>query len=333
MDQTNRPEAIMRLRDAVNPPFALLAGIQLGVFTTLNQGAATAQEAADKLGVHAGKLEVLLYALVPTGLILVEDGRFFNSPEAEQFLVEGRPGYLGEGYVSTAEGRWRALLKTADSVRTGTAQAKLDYTNASEEQLNIHYKSFFAQTQSKGRNLAELFDFTKHRRLLDVAGGTGGLAAALTTACPELHATVIDLPEVTPTTQRYVDEAGAGDRVTVLAGNVVSGPIVGTYDVAVVSNFLPVLSREDARQVLVNLGRVIEPGGVIYLADQGTIDDTRFSPAGIAQSSLFFINAFDNGCPKTESERRAWLEEAGFQEIKRLPFPEGGSIMVAEMPG
>ena len=52
----------------------------------------------------------------------------------------------------------------------------------------------------------------------------------------------------------------------------------------------------------------------------------------IVQSSLFFINAFDNGCPKTESERRIWLEEAGFQDIKRLPFPEGGSIIIAEIP-
>ena len=112
MEQTIRPEAIMRIRDAVNPPFTLLAGIQLGVFTALNQGAATAQEVAERLGVHAGKLDVLLYALVPTGLLLVADGRFSNSPEAEQFLVEGNTGYLGEGYVSRAEGHWQALLKT-----------------------------------------------------------------------------------------------------------------------------------------------------------------------------------------------------------------------------
>ncbi len=142
-------------------------------------------------------------------------------------MVEGRDGYLGEGYVSTYEGRWQPILKTADSIRTGTAQAQLDYTTASEEQLNVHYKSFYAQTQAKGRNLSRLFDFTEHRRLLDVAGGTGGLSVALTTACPNLHATVIDLPEVTPITDRYVDEAGAGGRVMVLAGNVVTGPIEG----------------------------------------------------------------------------------------------------------
>ena len=38
MEQAIRPETIMSIRDAVNPPFALLAGIQLGVFTALNHG-------------------------------------------------------------------------------------------------------------------------------------------------------------------------------------------------------------------------------------------------------------------------------------------------------
>ncbi len=123
-----RPETIERLRHAVNPSYALLAGIQLGVFTALKQGAATAADIAKGLGVHAGKLEVLLYALVPTGLLSAENGLFSNSPEADQFLVTGRPGYLGEGYENTADGRWQALLMTAESVRTGIAQAKLDHT-------------------------------------------------------------------------------------------------------------------------------------------------------------------------------------------------------------
>ena len=176
-------------------------------------------------------------------------------------------------------------------------------------------------------------DFKSRRRLLDVAGGTGGLSVALTEAIPNLQSTVIDLQEVTPTTRRYVEEAGASERVTVKSGNVVAGPIEGSYDVAVVSSFMPVISKDEARQVLINLGPAIEPGGVVYLTDGGTIDDSRFSPASVAQSSLFFINAFDNGSPKTESERRLWLEEAGFENIQRLPFPDGGTIMVAYKRG
>ncbi len=41
------------------------------------------------------------------------------------------------------------------------------------------------------------------------------------------------------------------------------------------------------------------------------------------------LRRYDGG-PKTESDRRRWLEEAGFENIQRVPFPEGGSIIVAQ---
>ena len=328
--QAPTPETINRLRGAVNPSFALLAGVQLGVFTALKDGAMTAQQVAENLGVHAGKLDALLCALVPTGLLQLEGEHFSNSAEAAQFLVGGLPGYLGDEYENTASERWTAVLKTADSIRVGRAQAKVDYLNATEEELDAHYQMFFQSTQARGRNLAARFDFSSRRRLLDVAGGTGGLSVALTAAYPGLSATVVDLPSVTPTTQRYVDVAGAGGRVKVASGDVVAGPIKGSYDVAVVGAFLPVISAEDARRALMNVGAVMEPAGEIFLADGGTLDDSKTSPPEVALNSLFFINAFDEGGPKTESDRRRWLEEAGFENIQRLPFPEGGSIIVAQ---
>lgn len=323
------PDTIMRLRGAVYPSYALLAGVQLGVFTALKDGAMTVQQIAENLGVHAGKLDVLLCALVPTGLLEKEGEDFANSAEADSFLVRGLPGYLGSAFENTASDRWLPVLKTADSIREGTAQARLDYSNATDEELDAHYQMFYDNTQTTGRNLATRFDFSDRRRLLDVAGGTGGLSVALIGACPDLMATIVDLPSVTPTTHKYVDAAGAGDRVKVISADVVAGPIQGTYDVAVVSRFLPVISGESARLALINIGAVMEPGGVIYVADVGTVDDAKTSPPAVAQSSLFFINAFDEGGPKTEGERRQWLEEAGFEDIDRVPFPEGGSIMVA----
>ena len=109
----------------------------------------------------------------------------------------------------------------------------------------------------------------------------------------------------------------------------VTGPLEGSYDVAVVGSFLPVISEEGARRALLNVGAVMEPGGDIYVQDGGTVDDSKTSPPAVALNSLFFINAFDEGGPKTEGDRRRWLEEAGFEGVQRLPFPEGGSIMVA----
>ena len=61
----------------------MLAGMQLDVFTPLNDSPLTAAQLADVLGVNTEKLSRLLYALVTAGLLTVDGDRFANTPEAQ----------------------------------------------------------------------------------------------------------------------------------------------------------------------------------------------------------------------------------------------------------
>ena len=129
---TPRPETIDKLANAVYPSFAMLAGMQLDLFTPLQDGPMSAEQIAEALKVNPAKLRPLLYALVAAGLLTVKDGLFSNTPEADHFLVQGRPTYRGgthEGHLR----RWNATLKTAETIRTGIPQAKTDYSARSEE--------------------------------------------------------------------------------------------------------------------------------------------------------------------------------------------------------
>ncbi len=85
-----QPTTIQHLASAVYPSFAMLAGMQLDVFTPLKDGPLTAAQLADVLRVNAEKLSRLLYALVTANLLTVEGDRFANTPEAQQFLVKGK---------------------------------------------------------------------------------------------------------------------------------------------------------------------------------------------------------------------------------------------------
>src|SRR3990172_8470710 len=90
-----RPETIEKLASAVYPSFAMLAGMQLDLFTPLKDGPMTAAQLAAALGVRADKLQPLLYALVAAGLLTVDGDLFSNPPEASHFLVRGKPSYAG----------------------------------------------------------------------------------------------------------------------------------------------------------------------------------------------------------------------------------------------
>jgi len=248
MPNPPQPDTISRLQRALYPSIALLAAIQLDLFTPLGDGPGTVEQVAEALGVDSDKLTALMYILAESGLLTVEDGQFSNSLEANHFLVRGHSSYMGAGYQAFAE-QWQAVWYTADSIRTGTAQAKVDYSGMSEGELESHYHSFHLGTLTTGRRLLAEYDFSSCRRLIDVAGGTGGVAIAIAQACPQLRATVVDLPTVTPITQRLVLDAGVSDRVEVLAVDVVNGTLKGSFDVAVMSAFIPVISRDNAQRI------------------------------------------------------------------------------------
>ena len=81
------PKTIEILADAVYPSFAMLAGMELDVFTPLKDGPLTADQIARAAGTDPAKTAPLLHALVAIGLLKSDGDRFLNSPEADQFLV------------------------------------------------------------------------------------------------------------------------------------------------------------------------------------------------------------------------------------------------------
>jgi 2-hydroxy-4-(methylsulfanyl)butanoate S-methyltransferase len=78
-----QPTTIYKHACGIYRSMAMLAGMQLDVFTPLHQGPMTASELAGALDVRADKLRPLLYALVEAELLTVEGDCFANTPEAD----------------------------------------------------------------------------------------------------------------------------------------------------------------------------------------------------------------------------------------------------------
>ena len=325
-----RPETIEKLNSAVYPSFAMVAGMQLDVFTPLQDGPMSVEHLAEALAVQPHKLRPLLYALVAAELLTVEDERFSNTPEAAHFLVRGQPAYLGDTYEGRLM-RWQATLHTAETIRTGIPQAKVDYAAMPPDQVAAHYRGIHAEAVAAARTLMARHDFSSVRHLVDVGGGSGGLALTLAGSYPQLQATVVDLATVTPITQRYIDEAGLAARVHVMTADAVQGPLRGAFDVAVLFRLLQVLSPDQAPRVLRNVGQIVEPGGVMYIVGQ-MLDNSRLSPPETVAGNLFFLNVFDEGQAYTEQEHRDWLADAGLAECTRCILPNKMSVMRARKP-
>jgi SAM-dependent methyltransferase len=308
--------------DRIKPCFsalAVVAGMQLDVFTPLADGARTCEELAATLGAGPERLRPLLRSLVAAELLTVEGDRFANTPVAGRFLVKGGPQYMGGAHELFFD-MFSSVLPTAHSIRTGAPQAPHDWDHMADDQLRAMLRGLNPGTTAHGRMLATTQEFSRFTKLLDVGGGSGGLAVGACQTCPNLTAQVVELPRVARITEEFIATAGLASRIQAVAHDIVRAPLPDVHDAAVLRSLLQVLSAEEAGRVVANVARSLRPGGEIFIIG-AVLDDDGMGPAGALALDLFFLNAFENGQAYTESQYRTWLEAAGFVDVKRSALP------------
>jgi hypothetical protein len=94
------------------------------------------------------------------------------------------------------------------------------------------------------------------------------------------------------------------------------------------SSFIQVLSPDKARRALKNVGKVIAPGGAIYIRGD-VLDDSGVSPVGPLMRNLIYLNIYNEGQAYTERDHRGWLKEAGFEHFERKLVSDGFSFIRA----
>jgi hypothetical protein len=314
-DESILPRTIEALAQAAYPSFALLAGMELDLFTALKDGPLDAAAVARAAGTDPAKTAQLLHALVAVGMMRIDGIQFSNSPEADRYLVRGKTSYIGMRHHAYRR-RWESMLRVGDTIRTGTPQRGMDYAAMSSELRESFYRGTFTECLAAGRELSTRLDFSKYRRLVDVGGGSGGLSVAMAEAWPHLEVTLADLPSTAAVAERYIDEAGLKSRIHLKPTDIVSGKLEGTYDVAIMRGVIPVLTPEQTRAALKNVYRALEPSSPLYVVGW-ILDDTQSTPLSYATYNLLFVNDYENALIHTEAEHRLWLSETGFADISR----------------
>jgi len=325
------PEIFSRNVLSIYSPMAMLAGMQLDLFTPLKDGPMTAGELGSALGVKPRRLEVLLYSLVRAELLTVDGGRFANTPEANAFLVRGRPGYLGGNHELFSD-IWSNLFKIAGSIRADAPLGKHDFGAMSDVELGAFLRGLHGGALATGSQLARRPRFSAFKTMLDVGGGLGGVSIAACQAIPGLSANIIELPRITQFAEACIAEADLSDRIRVDSLDAVASAPLGQYDVAVLRYFIQVLGKDAARRALSNIAKALRPGGEIIIVAH-LLEDDRLSPPHAMGQALVMLTIYEEGQAYTAAEYRAWLAEAGFTEI-RLELgvaPSGASIISARI--
>ena len=321
------PKLIDQLQTGVPAGLAMLAGMKLDVFSQLSDGPRDAAEIAKTLGVEPSRLSRLLFALTASGLLARSETGFANSPEAATYFVKSSTRYIG-GMHELLEEFWRADLETAKSIRSGHPAALHDFHEMSDDEMSAMLRAMHPLAIVSGRDLANRFDFSRCRSVVDIGGGSGGVIATLCALNPDMNGVLFDLPSTTKLAGSLLRSTPGGDRVVIEAGDILRCSPSGSHDAAILRMLVQVLSPEDASRAIGHAAAALRPGGAIYIASS-VLDDSRLSPAAAVFRNITLMNLYRSGASYTESEHARWLEAAGCSDVQRITLPNGSGVISA----
>ena len=184
-----------------------------------------------------------------------------------------------------------------------------------EEEARLYSESQHAGSLGPGRTLARKIDFSKVGHLLDVAGGTGGMAISLCQANPKLKVTILDFPNVVGLGREKVAEAGLSERIDFIGGNALDYDWPTGVDAVLMSYLYNGVPGESIPELARKANEVLNPNG-LYVVHDFMVEDDRSGPPLAALWQLQHL-AFT---PAAKSITPSWvsgmMEGAGFVDIE-----------------
>jgi len=303
----------------------LHTGVKLDIFSRIEEGDATADAIAGRLGSDVRGVTVLLNALAAMKLISKTGDRYANTPTSRTFLVKESHQYIGY-MVMHHHHLVEAWARLDQSVRTGRPVRRRG--SADHEERESFLMGMFNMAMGIAPRLSGMIDLQGRRRLLDLGGGPGTYAIHFCLANSDLKATVADLPTSRPFAEKTIAQFGLSDRIDFVPCNYLEEDINGVYDVAWLSHILHGEGPDQCGMIVNKATRTLEPGGVMMIHDF-ILNDTSDGPLFPAVFSLNMLVNTDLGRSYTDSQIREMMSRAGLKHIHRLPFegPNASGIL------
>ena len=329
------PERLMELSFAYAPPLIISAGVSNKVFDSLENGAKTSPEVAEKTGASPRALRILMNALV--GLDLLKKDRqekYSLTPESAAFLVSTKLG-THAGFFGTIApeiiSRW---LRLSDIVREGRPAVAVNQELEGTEFFTQLVERIIPMSYPPAKKLGDHLKLAKAKndlRVLDLAAGSGIWGIALAQKSPRVRVTAVDWAGMIPTTKRITKQFGVGDRFKYVEGDILKANFGSGYDIATLGHILHSEGEERSRDLLKKTFRALKSGGTIAIAEW-LVNDDRTKPLPSLMFAVQMLVNTEKGDTFSFNQIKTWLEEAGFKKVRKLEAPGPSPLVLATKP-
>lgn len=169
------------------------------------------------------------------------------------------------------------------------------------------YSALMAATQPMvAQQIIDAYDFSQHRKMLDIGGGTGAFVRAVAAVAPRLAFGIFDLPEVL---------AGADSSHAELhPGSFRDADIPAGYDLVTLTRILHDHDDDVVQALLAKIQKALPQNGRLLIIEPmaGAVSAGRMGDAYFG----LYLWAMGSGRPRTAQEICSMLASAGFSRAK-----------------
>ncbi len=314
------PMAVMRVASAYWDSSILHVANSLDVFTKLSkEGPATAEEMAQRCGVDARGIEMILMGCICLGFLEKVEGRFRNTPLAETFLVEGSPRNQ-RGIVSMFKNWVLPWSRLEEAVRSGAPVVEKQHDHG-EEATRTYIMGMLHRGIPQAQLLAEEVPLQGRKKMLDVGGGPGIFSIIMCQKNPGLKAAVLDLPQTLRVTRDIIRDWNAEGVVETIEGSYMDEGYGEGYDVVLTSSMISQEGPDIVKHILRESFKAMVSGGIILIQEQ-FLDDEKTGPMLPVQVGLNQLIHTPAGRAYSAKEVAEFAREIGFVDLEYRPLPD-----------
>lgn len=289
---------------------------KLGIVDELQDGPKTAAELAAAVGADPVNLGRLLRAMTTFALFIEDaDGRFQPTPRGELLGSTHPQSQRAMALLMAEPFVWSAYGQMIESVRTGRpafesvhGQSFFDYLGSHADDNAIFNAAMTGGTIATADAVADAYDWSPYRKIVDVGGGQGALLRAILERNRDASGVLADLPRVIAGADLLRDSEVA-DRCEFVGIDMFKAVPAGG-DLYILKQILHDWNDEQALQILRNCRAATDAGGRVLHIGAVLGPSNQADPSKWVDLTMMTMLP---GRERTETEFRDMYAEAGFQ--------------------
>ena len=311
------PRPLMRILGDFANSQILDASLEYDFFSLIDKGHRSADEIARCAGTDVRATRIVLDSLPALGLVEKREGKYFLTPTAEVFLVQGKPSYVGD-FRHVALALWDGMVHLKESLKTGKPLSRMD----TGTELQVWEKlvlGIIVIAEPAAKALCDVLKIGSERkglRVLDIAGGSSIFGMTILSRDPMADVTQLDWPNVNAVAKRLNSERGLQGKIRFIDGEHHTATIENDhYDLVLASNFCRFESPGGNQKLFAKAYSALKPGGM-FVVNDFVPNEERTEPTFALRFSVYTLTHTPEGECWTLSQYSDWLKKAGFAVIE-----------------